>query len=114
MNYIEELKQEHDGKYITCYIEGIRIADARIKYVTEEPFNGQFFICQNKKKGSDLGDDKWGYNFSWTVSDGSALAIENHNVSKLVLVDNGAEKKGCECDDCRAMRGVAISQPIYK
>ena len=52
---------EHGDK-VTCYIKDVQIKDAKIS-INE---NGDVYICQNKKDGSNA-DDKLEYKYSWNI-----------------------------------------------
>lgn len=80
--YIEELKPEHVGKRISCYIEDNIIIDAKIQLES-----GKYYICQNVIKGSEC-HYLLGYKYSWTVARGSYANMLENGVSRIILLDD--------------------------
>ena len=57
------MKYQHNQK-VTCEIDGTKITDARISINDD----GQPYICQNEKKGSNA-NNKLGYKYSWRLEE---------------------------------------------
>lgn len=76
------------GDRVTCSIEGVKIDDAKIS----EDDRGNFYICQNKKRG-DSANDLLGYDYSWTISISGAVNLKHTSiqVENLRLVTDDYE-----------------------
>jgi hypothetical protein len=81
---ITEITDDMIGKKITCYIDNTFIDDGEI---TKE--DDYFYILQNKKDGLEI-ENKKGYEYSWTLKDGSQSKLKSDfiNVSQIKLKES--------------------------
>ena len=70
------------GMKITCEIDGTKITDAKIS----KDANGDFFICQDKKRGMGA-ENKLGYRHSWLIYDGGTVNLDVNEVTDLKPFD---------------------------
>ena len=67
------------GENVKCTIINTIIKDAKL-----QKFNGNWYICQNKKDGSKC-RDRLGYYYSWCINSGNKEDLECNEVYNLRL-----------------------------
>ena len=75
-----------EGMKISCYIDDEFIENAKIH------IDGEIFICQNRFCGLNC-SNKLGYRFSWTIQDGSELAMSRNRVRKIKILSEPGENE---------------------
>lgn len=82
------IHDKHDGKWFTAKING-NFAFGRIKQ-----YRGYWYLYQNVISGSEPSDgEKHGYDFSWTVLDGTAKEMRFNEVFELRVYESNPYPK---------------------
>ena len=93
VDFIEELNESHNGKYISCVIRNTFIKKALIYYCKH---NKAFYILQNIICGAVPYDYRYilgkgkkkEFECSWGIGKGSSFMLKENGVSNILLLDN--------------------------